>query len=836
MSVMSQLSTLEAGGLIRLSRVEPDLEYLFRHALVQEAAYASLLPDDRKQLHLAVGKAVERLYTDRLASRELAATLALHFERAGEARRALGYYTQAARAALAAYANREAEEQFRAALNLSPTLGERAGLLSGLGEALVGQNRFAEAIQIWREGMGLYQELGDRDGVARLYARSARTAWIADDTPGGLQLAEEGLQVVAGVPESVESARLMHEAARAYHFNGLPEQAHQLCRQALAMAERLGSVEVQADALATLGVLPDLPAEEKLAALVRAVDLAESAGLMEVAQRAHHNLGVMQLDLLGGFDTGLRHFLRAAELARQRGVIPGQVFSLVSALGIMLGRGEIAAVEAKLREFEELECCAPKPEPAYLELMVIRAVLAWMKGERAAALRIHRVLQAEARQRGNLQVTLSSSREMVSMLIDLDRLGELEDWHEAEALCTEALQLADRGLASKVGPRCTLSIVRARQGNMPEAKRFLDEARVQAGLRPTMWTDLELQMAEVELAIAEFRWSEALDRIRSLVAFMAKTGRRWSVAWWLMFWARAHAGRGELMDLERARALLREAQSLFAEMGATSYVEMAEKLQEDLRTRAHEQLLDLRKAAQELAIAGRIQAGLLPAELPYLPGWQLAAVLNPARETSGDFYDFVPLPDNRWGIVIADVADKGAGAALYMALSRTLVRASLAQFGPEPDVALREANQRLLADYKAEMFVTLFLGILEPGRATLTYCNAGHLPPIHLAKDGTHTLLSRTGLPLGIMQEMSWEPKTLTLRGGDALILYTDGVTEARSAGGEMFGRDRLIRAAQMHLGRPAHEIQTALLTEMHEFMGKSAQVDDVALVILTRS
>jgi len=321
-----------------------------------------------------------------------------------------------------------------------------------------------------------------------------------------------------------------------------------------------------------------------------------------------------------------------------------------------------------------------------------------------------------------------------------------------------------------------------------------------------------------------------------MFGLVAKTSRRWSLAWTLLFWAKAHIGRDEPMDLERARALLREAQALFAEMGATSYVEMVEKLQEELRAKALDQVLTLRKATQELAAAGRMQAGLLPSELPRLPGWQLAAVLNPARETSGDFYDVIPLPDNRWGIVIADVADKGAGAALYMALSRTLIRTSLVKFSTEPAAALREANLRLLADYKAEMFVTLFVGVLEPDRAALTYCNAGHLPPIHQATDGTYALLSRTGLPLGILQEADWEPRSVDLLSGDALILYTDGVTEARSAVGEMFGRERLIKAAQAHRGQPARDVQSGLLAELHKFTGEAGQVDDLALVILTRS
>ncbi|MCP4363216.1 MAG: hypothetical protein GY796_34885, partial [Chloroflexi bacterium] len=191
MILSSRLGTLESAGLIRLAQLEPDLEYLFRHALVQDAAYASLLGTDRKQLHLAVGAAVEDLYADQLD--EHAAILARHFERAGEDRQAYKYFTLAGQAALASYANQEAESQFRSALGLSCYASEQAALLEGLGEALSRQSRFAEALQTWTKGIPLYQSLEDADGVARLYARSARAAWHNGDTPESLRLSREGL-------------------------------------------------------------------------------------------------------------------------------------------------------------------------------------------------------------------------------------------------------------------------------------------------------------------------------------------------------------------------------------------------------------------------------------------------------------------------------------------------------------------------------------------------------------------------------------------------------------------------------------------------------------------
>jgi predicted ATPase len=145
MTVMSQLSTLESAGLIRLAQFEPDLEYLFRHTLVQDAAYATLLTADRKRLHQVVGEAIEHLYPDRL--NEYAAMLARHFEQAGNNQHALEYFSRAGDTALASYANQEAESHYRGALALVSTGLQRAPLLFGLGEALYRQSRFDDTIQ-----------------------------------------------------------------------------------------------------------------------------------------------------------------------------------------------------------------------------------------------------------------------------------------------------------------------------------------------------------------------------------------------------------------------------------------------------------------------------------------------------------------------------------------------------------------------------------------------------------------------------------------------------------------------------------------------------------------
>jgi serine phosphatase RsbU (regulator of sigma subunit) len=840
-TLVTHLSQLETAGLIRVAQVEPELEYLFRHTLVREAAYASLLTTDRKRLHFAVGEAVERMYPDRLSSREIAATLARHFREAGDDQRALRYYTIAGEAALASYANQEAERHYRRALALVRSEGERAVLQSGLGESLFAQSRYDEAIQAWREGISLYQSLGPEayNGTARLYARSARAAWHAGDTPNGLKLSQEGLEATTDAPESHEVALLVHEAGRAYFFNGLPEEAELLCRRALEMAEHLGALEVQADALATIGVLPNQSDEAALEALTRAVEIAETAGLLHIAHRAHHNLGVKKADLLGDQRGARDHYLQAAELARKRGVPYEEFFSLISAITASLGMGELAFVEKNLPKVEQLVSIISDPAPARLKHRGIEAELMINRGQWEEALQMLRTSQAEAQRRGDLQELLYNSVGIANVLTELDRLGEPVDWREAEAALKTAIEISDRGVGvgGRVWPRCLLSIVYARQGDFNDARLLLAEAQEVTSPTPTMWDEGSLKFAEAELAYAEKNWSDALAAYEFVAGIAARLEMR---PWWasmLKLWADVYISRGEPTDLERAQALLREALSAYEDMGLSYFTGLVEERLRVARAKTYDQAIAHQQISMEMAQAGKIQASFLPEEIPSLPGWQLSAILEPARETSGDYYDFIPLTNGQIGIVVADVADKGAAAALYMASSRTLIRSYAAEFPLQPELVLSNVNQRILTETHAGLFVTIFYGILDPTSGRLIYCNAGHNPPYILGpqEDDTVQVLHKTGMALGITKGAAWDRGEVMLSPGDILIMYTDGLTEAQNEQEILFSEERVEKTAQANLGRSAQEIQEAMLEEVHGFVGDAPRSDDLTLVILKR-
>jgi sigma-B regulation protein RsbU (phosphoserine phosphatase) len=241
---------------------------------------------------------------------------------------------------------------------------------------------------------------------------------------------------------------------------------------------------------------------------------------------------------------------------------------------------------------------------------------------------------------------------------------------------------------------------------------------------------------------------------------------------------------------------------------------------------------------RELTMAGKIQASFLPEEPPVIPGWDIAARLEPARETSGDFYDFIPLTDRKWGIVVADVTDKGVAAALFMALSSTLIRTYTSRFPTLPGLALKAVSDRILADTGGSMFVTALFGILEPHSGRFIYANAGH-PPGYLVtgargKKSIEALRS-TGMALGVIEQAQWKQKVLKMGTGDVLVLYSDGVNEAEDPQGESFGDDRLLDVVLAKAACPAREIQEALLSEVHRFTGNALRQDDIALIVIIR-
>src|SRR5918999_3573277 len=236
---------------------------------------------------------------------------------------------------------------------------------------------------------------------------------------------------------------------------------------------------------------------------------------------------------------------------------------------------------------------------------------------------------------------------------------------------------------------------------------------------------------------------------------------------------------------------------------------------------------------QELEVARLIQQNFLPKQLPELSGWQVAAYYRPAREVGGDFYDVIPLPDGQIAFVVGDVTDKGVPAALVMAATRSVLRAS-AQRLVEPGEVLEHVNEHLCPDMPEKMFVTCLYGVLDPETGLLRFANAGHDVPYVKTADGVMELRAR-GMPLGLMPGMSYEQKEATLQPGDAVLLHSDGIVEAHDPNRDMFGFPRLKETVAS--GPTGQELIDRVLSEIEAFSGPdSEQEDDITMVTLQRS
>jgi serine phosphatase RsbU (regulator of sigma subunit) len=263
---------------------------------------------------------------------------------------------------------------------------------------------------------------------------------------------------------------------------------------------------------------------------------------------------------------------------------------------------------------------------------------------------------------------------------------------------------------------------------------------------------------------------------------------------------------------------------------ARSFNKMAQDLKsyiEELRRTTAEK----ERVEKELEIGRGIQQSFLPEAPPQVDGFEIAALNLPALEVGGDFYDFIPVSQDKWGLVIADVSGKGVPAALFMALSRTLVRANAVD-NPTVSYAIVKANRMLAEQERANMFVTLFYGVLDVKKKSLSYVNAGHNPPLVLSKKGGDiVMLSAKGIALGVMSDIMLEEKVVHLRGGDIAILFTDGVTEAINTKQEQFGQDRLVKLIAESHTLSAQEIVKRIEREVTAFSEGQPQFDDLTLM-----
>jgi serine phosphatase RsbU (regulator of sigma subunit)/predicted ester cyclase len=253
--------------------------------------------------------------------------------------------------------------------------------------------------------------------------------------------------------------------------------------------------------------------------------------------------------------------------------------------------------------------------------------------------------------------------------------------------------------------------------------------------------------------------------------------------------------------------------------------------------RLEQEIRERQRVEQELQVARRIQQASLPKEAPTLESWQITPYYQPAREVGGDFYDFFDLGESRIGVAVGDATGKGVPAAIAASASCSMLRAVARVLGPfSPGEVLSQVNETLSARIPANMFVTCFYAILDPESATLSYANAGHDLPYLCRNDGYAEELRARGMPLGLMPGMGYEEREVSLREGNCVLFYSDGLVEAHDPMGEMFGFPRLRALIAEHADEEERSLGDFLIKELYSFVGEGwEQEDDITLLTLRR-
>jgi len=259
--------------------------------------------------------------------------------------------------------------------------------------------------------------------------------------------------------------------------------------------------------------------------------------------------------------------------------------------------------------------------------------------------------------------------------------------------------------------------------------------------------------------------------------------------------------------------------------------QMLQKAYDELKA-AQAQLIEKERLERELQLAADIQLSILPDVLPDTEEYSFGARMLPARQVGGDFYDVFELEDNRIGVLIGDVADKGVPSALFMARAHALIMAE-ADIGMNPAEVMQLVNKHITRLQKSTQFVTVLYGILDLRTREFSYARAGHEPPLILSNGIVERMPYNAGMAIGLWEPMTIDEQTIKINSGDTLLLYTDGMTDCRDPNGEAFGLERIKNKLEGFSKMNAQQICNSLLETLQGYQDGSKQDDDVTLVAI---
>jgi sigma-B regulation protein RsbU (phosphoserine phosphatase) len=256
-----------------------------------------------------------------------------------------------------------------------------------------------------------------------------------------------------------------------------------------------------------------------------------------------------------------------------------------------------------------------------------------------------------------------------------------------------------------------------------------------------------------------------------------------------------------------------------------------------VRIRAHGAALERAAVQRDLDLARELQGGLLPKTFPTeaeAPGIEIFARLYPAKEVSGDLYDFFEVEPGKLCLVVGDVSGKGIAAGIFMAVTRTLIRAN-ALPGRKPLEILQRVNAQLAKENQASLFVTIVLGIIDTHTGRMVYGQGGHNPPVRIPAKGKPEYEPPGGMPMGVFEDAKFGERELDLLPGESFLIYTDGVTEAMNEARDLFGEDRLLAAVEGGASLTTEKLTERVVEKVEEFVQEAERSDDITLLAVRR-
>jgi predicted ATPase len=571
--LMAALEGAEKAQLIRETKLaQPGgVAYTFVHALIHATIYEGVSGLRRQRLHRRAAAAAE------VARPQDYEVLAAHYQEGGDLERARQNALKAGDRALGLYANPDAEKYYRLALDLSSSGADKAQALYGLAQAVFGQGRLQESIDIWKQAVPLYRELRDYDRLARTYASLTEMMRRNDDIEGGIAWGEEGLALLADQPTTPGKVGLMREIGQAFTARGAHDKAVVLCRRALEEAEKIGDKQEQADSLIHLGFEIFDQGGDRLEGrrmLERALELAEASGWPKTASAAEWYLQQFYEES-GDVQTALRHNERALQLSRQMGWAAGELRNLDWKCYVALTRGDVADYEAGMERGRYLAALIGHVGGPCLHFRFTEAIGWYAKGEVERAMSgAWEVFQA-SRQAHNINWAVYLGLRWAAFLILEAR------WADAEAISSAIIQIMEQENAK--GPYYMLAISCGHQGKFDAAHAALEQAQAIAG-KPFVYSDrFYSALACAHLAWCERRWDDAWRQFDAAYEQMAQMGYRWYQALLKRQRAEALLERGEPGDQEAALDLLEGARALYQSMPLPARVESVEERLREVR-------------------------------------------------------------------------------------------------------------------------------------------------------------------------------------------------------------------------------------------------------------